>query len=110
MTMIWRVPLGVVLAAAVAVVAKRAGSLSASGAAAATVVGASAVAAGWEWGALLFAYFVASTLLSRLGRDVKAARAASIVAKSGARDGAQVAANGVVFAASAVAMCIAPSA
>ncbi|MFI5227537.1 MAG: DUF92 domain-containing protein [Gemmatimonadales bacterium] len=101
--MISRALFGAALALAIALVANRAGALSAGGAAAAAVVGTIAVTAGWDWGALLIAYFAASTALSRLGRAEKEHRTAAIIAKGGARDAAQVAANGLVFALSAVA-------
>src|SRR5665213_2130338 len=95
---------GAIVAACVAFGAKRAGSLSMSGALAATIVGTLAVAAGWDWGALLLLYFISSSLLSRIGRATKERRTAAIVAKGGARDAIQVLANGGVFAAAAAAM------
>ena len=76
----------------------RARSLNASGAIAATLVGTATVAAGWDWGALLLAFFATSTLLSRAGRDRKSARTGAIVAKGGDRDAIQVLANGGIFA------------
>jgi uncharacterized protein (TIGR00297 family) len=93
-----RAAAGLVVAATVAYVARRAGSLSTSGAIAATLVGTAAVAAGWRWGALLILYFVASTLLSRLGASEKARRTSGVVEKGGRRDAIQVLANGGVFA------------
>ncbi|MEO7087092.1 MAG: DUF92 domain-containing protein [Gemmatimonadaceae bacterium] len=95
---------GFLAAACVAFAAKRAGSLSRSGALAAIVVGTLAVAVGWDWGALLLAYFVSSSVLSRVGRGTKERRTASIVEKGGARDAIQVLANGGVFAGAAAAM------
>lgn len=106
--MIWRALAGVALAALISVVARRARSLSSSGAIAATVVGTLAVAAGWSWGGLLILYFATSTALSRLGKASKERRTASIVAKVGARDATQVLANGAMFAAAAFAMAIRP--
>lgn len=100
--MMVRVGLGVVLATAIALVAHRAGSLSRSGAMAATVIGAAAIAAGWDWGILLIAFFVSSSALSRLGSEVKERRTSSIIAKGGARDAVQVLANGGLFAAAAL--------
>ena len=47
------------------------------------MVGTVCVAAGWDWGVLLIAFFVTSTALSKLGEDAKAARTASIVEKGG---------------------------
>jgi len=101
---------GFLLAAVIALLARRARSLSSGGAVAATAIGTLAVSAGWSWGALLIAYFVASSLISHLGRAVKEQRTASVVAKSGERDAVQVMANGAVFAAAAVVMVIHPGA
>jgi uncharacterized protein (TIGR00297 family) len=96
--MVSRVAAGLLAAAAVALVARRTGSLSTSGAVAATAVGAAAVAAGWRWGALLVVYFITSSLLSRLGAAEKARRTGSVVEKGGPRDAIQVLANGGLFA------------
>lgn len=100
--MLARAAVGLVVALLIALAALRAGSLSRSGAAAATLIGAAATAAGFAWGALLVVYFVASITLSHLGRGRKEARTASVVAKGGARDAIQVLANGGIFAASAL--------
>jgi len=97
------------VALAIAIAAQRARSLSPGGAACATVVGTACVAAGWDWGALLIAFFLASTLLSRLGRRVKEARTSAIVEKGGERDAIQVLANGGLFAAAAAAFVLHPS-
>jgi uncharacterized protein (TIGR00297 family) len=99
---------GLVLAALVALIARRARSLTASGAIAATVIGALAVAADWTWGALLIVYFAVSTALSRFGKTSKERRIGSIVAKSGPRDANQVLANGAMFAAAALAFVVRP--
>jgi uncharacterized protein (TIGR00297 family) len=99
---------GLALALAIALAAWRAGALSASGAVAATVVGTLAAAAGWEWAALLIAYFVSATALSRLGEARKARRTARVVAKGGRRDAVQVLANGGVFAGAAALSLVAP--
>jgi uncharacterized protein (TIGR00297 family) len=96
--MVERAAAGLLVAAAIAYVARRAGSLSTSGAIAATVVGTAAAAAGWRWGVLLVLYFVASTLLSHAGAAEKARRTSGMVEKGGARDAIQVLANGGVFA------------
>lgn len=93
-----RAALGLLAAVAIALAARRAGSLSTSGAVAASAVGTAAVAAGWGWGALLVLYFVLSSLLSHAGSAEKAQRTAGIVEKGGARDATQVLANGGVFA------------
>jgi uncharacterized protein (TIGR00297 family) len=100
---------GFLVALAIATLARRARSLSLDGAACATVVGTVCVAAGWDWGALLIAFFVASTLLTRLGRSVKETRTSGFVEKGGERDAAQVLANGGVFAAAAAAFVIHPA-
>ena len=103
-----RLAAGFAAAIAIAVLARRARALSASGAAAATAVGTAAVAAGWDWGALLVAFFVASSLLSRVGRRAKQA-AAGILGKDDERDAVQVLANGALFALAAMAYVAAPS-
>ncbi|HEX6537059.1 MAG TPA: DUF92 domain-containing protein [Gemmatimonadaceae bacterium] len=107
--MIDRAIAGLLVAALIAAAAWRARALSTSGAAAATVVGAITVAAGWAWGVLLIAFFVASTALSHWRAGIKAARTGAIVAKGGARDAWQVLANGGVFAAAALLSLAAPS-
>lgn len=106
--MILRALAGLLLATFVSVVARKARSLTVGGAIAATVIGTVAVAAGWNWGALLIIYFASSTLLSRSGRSLKEARTASIVAKGGERDAVQVLANGATFAGAAIAMLVHP--
>jgi uncharacterized protein (TIGR00297 family) len=93
-----RAALGLVAATAVALAARRAGSLSGSGAVAAVAVGTAAVAAGWGWGTLLVLYFVLSSALSHAGSTEKLRRTGGVVAKGGARDATQVLANGGVFA------------
>jgi uncharacterized protein (TIGR00297 family) len=102
-----RVLTGFVIALAIALAAYRAGSLSRSGAAAATLVGTASVVAGWSWGILLVAYFVASSLLSRFRRAEKERITGAIVEKGGARDAMQVIANGGVFAAGALVSALA---
>src|SRR6185437_3658125 len=93
-----RATVGTLVAAAIALAAWRANSLSRSGALAALVVGALAIAAGWSWGGLLVIYFVSTSLLTRMGAAAKERRGGGIVEKGGARDAAQVLANGAVFA------------
>jgi uncharacterized protein (TIGR00297 family) len=92
-----RAMIGAVLAGAVAGSGVRWRSLTRSGGAAAAIIGTVAVAAGWNWAAVLLAYFVVSSLLSRLGADRKASRLAGVVDKTGARDATQVMANGFPF-------------
>lgn len=101
---------GLAVAACVALAARRLRSLSPSGTVAATIVGTCAVAAGWDWGALLIIYFLTSTALSRMGRATKEPRTASIVAKGGERDAVQVLANGAMFAGAALSMIARPDA
>jgi uncharacterized protein (TIGR00297 family) len=66
------------------------------------------MAAGWSWGALLIAFFVTSSALSRFRRARKEQRTAGVVAKGGERDAVQVLANGGPFAAAAVASLVFP--
>jgi uncharacterized protein (TIGR00297 family) len=94
---------GFLLAAAVAFLAHRLGSLTRGGAGAAVLVGGLTFGAGGVLaGALLLLFFVSSSLLSRLGRRRKRGVAAQFE-KSGRRDQGQVLANGSVAAALAVA-------
>ena len=97
-----RIVAGFLLALAIALVARRARSLAPSGAVAAVVVGTACTAAGWSWGALLVAFFVASSALSRVGAGRKEERTRGIVAKGGERDAVQVLANGGPFALAAL--------
>ena len=89
---------GAALAVATALGARAAGALGTSGAAAAAIMGTVAVAAGWDWGAVLVAYFVSSSALSRIGRAERDRRTAGRIEKGGPRDATQVAANGGMFA------------
>jgi uncharacterized protein (TIGR00297 family) len=66
------------------------------------VIGTAAVFAGWNWAALLMAFFLSSTALSRYRREARDSRIASIVEKGDERDAYQVFANGGVFAVAAV--------
>lgn len=92
-----RALLGACLAAGVAHLGRRRGSLAADGALGAVVLGSLAAAAGWGWAALLIAYFVAASALTHLGADTKARRTGAVVGKGGPRDLRQVLANGGVF-------------
>jgi uncharacterized protein (TIGR00297 family) len=93
-----QIALGALLAAAVALIAYRARSLSADGALAAFAIGAVVFGAGgWTAALVLFAFFIPSTVLSRVGKTRK--RALVDVGKSGPRDAWQVLANGGVAAA-----------
>ncbi|HEY9181173.1 MAG TPA: DUF92 domain-containing protein [Candidatus Baltobacteraceae bacterium] len=96
-----RILIGIAFAGAVALLARRAHALTPSGALAAWVVGACVFAAGgWPYAAVLFAFFIPATLLSRIGRSRK--RGLVDIGKHGARDAWQVAANGGVAALCAV--------
>jgi uncharacterized protein (TIGR00297 family) len=107
--MLVRIASAVVVALAIAVVARRSGSLTVSGAAAATILGALALIAGWSWGALLIAYFVSSSALSHYGESEKQRLSAAIVEKGGARDAVQVLANGGVFGLAALLALVVPA-
>lgn len=85
-----------------AALALRGGSLSRSGALAAIVIGGMATAAGYGWALLLVAWFVASSLLTRMGREAKQGRSRGVLAASEARRAVQVWANGAVFAGAAL--------
>jgi uncharacterized protein (TIGR00297 family) len=97
-----RIIIGLIAAGAVAVVGHRARALTVTGAVAATMVGAASVTAGWNWAAILILYFGLSALLSRIGSRRKRARLGGMVEKTGARDAAQVIANGFPFLACAL--------
>jgi Predicted membrane protein len=97
-----RIGEGAALAAAIALGAYLAQSLSRSGAIAAMAVGTAAVAAGWSWGALLVIYFATAAALSRWRADSKGVRTAPVIEKGGARDAMQVLANGGAFVAFAL--------
>jgi uncharacterized protein (TIGR00297 family) len=85
------------LAATIAFAARRARSLSTSGALAAVAVGTGASIAGWSWAILVIAFFVLSSALSRYRRGTREAMIGAIVEKSDERDAYQVLANGGVF-------------
>ncbi len=85
---------GLLLSAAIAAVAYRARSLSASGAAGAVIVGTLTFGlGGLAWAALLIAFFVSSSALSHY-RQADKAHLAEKFAKTGQRDIGQVLANG----------------
>ena len=87
---------GLVLAAAIAVLAWRGRSLTADGAAAAIAVGGIVVGAGGWWlGTLLVLFFVTSSALSRLRERARADRKRDgITTRGSRRDAVQVLANG----------------
>lgn len=98
MSVLARVAIAAGIALAISLLARRARSLDATGAAVATVTGTLALLAGWRWGVLLVVYFASASALSRFGAARKDARTSSVIAKGGARDAWQVLANGGVFA------------
>ncbi len=104
-----RAAIGLLVAAIIATLARRARSLSRSGAVAATGLGALTAAAGYSWAILLIVYFLSSSVLSRFGAADKERRTGSIVAKAGRRDARQVLANGGVFGVAALGMLLQPS-
>ena len=98
--MILRLAIGAALATIIAALAVRMRLLSATGAVAAVVIGAAAVAAGWSWGILLVVFFVLTSAVSAYGSERKRALTLGILAKGGTpRDADQVLSNGEVFAA-----------
>jgi uncharacterized protein (TIGR00297 family) len=105
---ITRTIVGLITAAAIAIAAYRAGALSRSGAIAALLLGTLAIAAGWEWGALLILFFLTSSALSRVGAAERRERTGDVLSKEGPRDALQVLANGGVFGLAAVGALIVP--
>lgn len=104
-----RAGLSLLGSAAIAGFAYRRGSLSASGAGAALVVGTCIGAGGGAvWFAVLFAFFVTSTALGKVGRARKEAVKREF-SKGDTRDAWQAIANGGVAAAAAVGMLVWPS-
>lgn len=104
-----RTTLGFLIAGIIALAARAARALNWTGSLAAVVCGTVCAAAGWMWAATLIGYFIASSLISRAGREAKERRTASVVAKGGARDAAQVLANGGVYCAAALAALVWPA-
>jgi uncharacterized protein (TIGR00297 family) len=97
-----RAALGFLIACVVALVAVRSRALTRDGGVAAVVVGTICVAAGWSWAALLVIFFVSSSALSRVRGAARDRLIESVVAKGGARDSAQVLANGGIFSLAAL--------
>jgi len=86
-------PLGFLLAGLIALIGWKWEALSASGAVGATVIGGFVFGFGGPtWAVILVAFFVSSSLLSRLGRSRKARN--PYLEKGGPRDLAQTLANG----------------
>ncbi|MEO8946177.1 MAG: DUF92 domain-containing protein [Gemmatimonadaceae bacterium] len=99
---------GLAAAAAVAVIAWRAGALTRSGCAAAVACGTLCAVGGWNWASLLIVYFVGTSALSHLTSRRTRERTAGILSKGERRDGLQVLANGGVYSIAA-ALTAAPS-
>ena len=96
--------IGCALALLVAVAAYRAHALTAGGAVAAFILGAITFGiGGWSAALVLFAFFIPSMILSRIGKRRK--RELVDIGKHGARDAWQVAANGGI---AALAVLLAP--
>lgn len=96
-------PIGVAAVGIIAFAAWRLRALTGHGAAAAVVIGTASVAAGGDWALLLLFFFVTSSVLSRAPRPGSSgADVSAISGRAGARDAAQVIANGVIFAAAAL--------
>lgn len=94
--MLLRLGIGLVLAIVIAYAAYRAGALSVSGAAAATLLGTVVFGlGGLEWAILLVAFFASSSVLSRVAKRRKA-EIEEKYSKGARRDAGQVLANGGV--------------
>lgn len=100
---------GVFLAFSVAFVARRARTLSPSGALASAIVGTLAIAAGWTWGLVLASFFVTGSALTRLGHRKKADLVSPVVQPDVERNARQVLANGGIYAIAALGFLVAPA-
>jgi uncharacterized protein (TIGR00297 family) len=92
-----RALLGAIIAALLTALARRAGSLDESGQWAAIGCGVMASAAGWPWAIILVGYFIAASVISRVGEPVKARATEASVPQIHARTFFQVIANGGLF-------------
>jgi Raf kinase inhibitor-like YbhB/YbcL family protein/uncharacterized protein (TIGR00297 family) len=96
MSLLFQIPLGLLLAAIIAVAAFYAHTLNRSGALAAFVLGTVIFGfGGIYWAILLMAFFLSSSLLSRLFKKQKKSVEANF-SKGSQRDAGQVAANGAI--------------
>jgi uncharacterized protein (TIGR00297 family) len=99
-----RLLLGFLFSASISFFAYRKKSLSRSGLAGATITGTTIVGSGgWPWGLSLIFFFVSSSLLSHFRAQKKEQTAADKFSKGSQRDIAQVAANGGLATALALA-------
>ena len=100
------------LGSAVAVAAYRRGSLTKSGAGAATLIGTvTFLAGGPRWSGLLLSFFASSSVLSRLeARAPSGGKIAEMNERGSRRDAVQAAANGGIAAAAAAAYIAKPTA
>lgn len=101
-----RLLVGGAAAVVIALAARRARALSRNGGVAAVACGVASATAGWGWATLLVVYFVASSIVTAVGRRRKEARTAPIAKKGGERDAAQVAANGGAYCIAALATLV----
>ncbi len=101
--LISRIAAGLVISALIAWLAYRRGSLTQSGVAGAILTGTIIFGfGGWDWGLLLIAFFVSSSLLTRFKETAKL-QVADQFAKGGPRDVWQALANGGLAALIAIA-------
>ncbi|MFT3772367.1 MAG: DUF92 domain-containing protein [Minicystis sp.] len=104
-----RLALGLLASAAIAAFALRRRALSPSGAAGALIIGTCIwLGGGGAWFAVLFTFFVTSTLLGRVGRARKEAVKREF-SKGDTRDALQALANGGIAALAAIGMLLAPA-
>lgn len=102
MELLPRLLLGFILSAAIGYAGYRRGALTGSGGLGAVLTGTSIFGfGGLDWGLLLIAFFVSSSLLTRYKEEAKA-EAAEAFAKGGPRDLGQALANGGIGAALAI--------
>lgn len=92
-----RALLGALIAMLITAVARRTGALDTSGQWGAIGIGTIAAVAGWPWAFVLIGYFIAASMISRVGAPDKTAMTESAVPPIHARTFAQVVANGGLF-------------
>jgi uncharacterized protein (TIGR00297 family) len=104
-----QITIGFILALAIGLIAYRRGSLSKSGVAGATLIGATIFGlGGWEWSVLLVVFFVSSSALSHYKESLKESLAEKF-SKGSRRDLAQTLANGGAGALMVIANFLWPS-